>query len=42
MEERLDYYKRQKERSPTNYGSMYWEGRIDELRLNSENKPKTK
>lgn len=31
--ERLNYYKRQKERSPTNYGRIYWDGRIDELKL---------
>ena len=37
MKERLDYYKKQKERSPTNYGRMYWDGRIDELKLNSQN-----
>lgn len=36
MEKRLNYYKKQKERSPTNYGRMYWDGRIDELKLNSQ------
>jgi len=38
MGKRLNYYKKQKERSPTNYGKMYWDGRIDELKITTQSK----